>query len=280
MSRFDLKRFLASRKAVVEKALDAVLPQEDVRPAVLHEAVRYAVFSGGGGKSLRPILAMMVAHALGKPERLALSAGVAIELFHNYTLVHDDLPCMDDDAFRRGVPAVHKKFGYHVAVLAGDFLQQCAFAALADSRLPPEVIRDQLRILGASEVVAGQIEDLACANSADLEQMCFIHERKTSDLFIRAAVMGALSAGVPLRSKVMDAIGDYALYLGLAFQIVDDLLDGARKDELSVLNLMDASSARRLAQNYTDKALQSLYRFAVRPERLAALAEGLLDRLA
>lgn len=279
MPQFDLRSFLAKRKQIVEQALDTILPKEDLQPVEMYAATRYAVFAGGGGKRLRPIIALMIAHALGKSERVALPAGVAVELFHNYTLVHDDLPCMDNDDMRHGVPTVHKKFGYHVAVLVGDYLQQSAFSALANSRLPSEVICDQLRILSASEVIAGQIEDLAYGSKATLEQMCSIHERKTADLFVRAALLGALSAGVPLRSKQASAISEFALFLGLAFQVVDDLLDGARKDELSVLNLLNSESARALAQSYTDKALQALYRFAVRPQRLAVLSESLLDRV-
>lgn len=206
------KEFLA----LAERALDDAMPKAGTRPAPLTDAVRYAV--GAGGKRVRPILCLASAVAAGGDAADAAPAAAAIELLHNYTLVHDDLPSMDNDAERRGKPSVWAKFGEANAILAADALQALAFAAAAKSPRNAEAVVAALAEAGYG-VVAGQVEDIAKSGDVD-----FVYEHKTADLFIAAAAMGGLAAGgLP---EAIAALRAYALNLGLAFQYADDLLDG------------------------------------------------------
>ncbi len=198
----------------IERTLDEVLPKG--RPEGFSEAMRYAV--GAGGKRIRPLVCLAAAEAVGGAADDAKYPAVAIELLHNYTLVHDDLPSMDNDTMRRGKPSVWAKFGESAAVLAGDALQALAFGVAAKAP------RNQDKIVAALGeaalgVVQGQVEDIA--KSGDTT---YIYTHKTADLFVAAAVMGGLAGGGT--SADIDALRIFALNLGLAFQFEDDLLDG------------------------------------------------------
>mgnify|MGYP002625944823 CR=1 FL=1 len=216
--------------AIIEKTLDEVLPKEGERPAELSEAMRYAV--GAGGKRIRPLICLASAVAVGGKAEDARYPAAAIELLHNYTLVHDDLPAMDDDTERRGKPSVWAKFGEANAILAGDALQALAFKAAANA---PRNVAEIVAALGAAGVgvVQGQVEDLKRDNSdgafggpAPLPADCvgFVYTHKTADLFVAAAAMGALAGGGDAAS--VEKLRTFALNLGLAFQYEDDLLDG------------------------------------------------------
>jgi len=206
----------------VEEALDRVLTEAVARPPALAQAMCWAV--EGGGKRIRPLICLAAAAAAGGDPKDALMPACAIELLHSYTLVHDDLPAMDDDRERRGKPSVWARFGEANAILAGDALQGLAFRTAA--RAPRNVPRI-LAALGeaAVGVVAGQVEDVAAAGApVTPDVLAFVFRHKTGDLFVAAAAMGALAAGAS--DAVVAALTTYARELGMAFQYEDDLLDG------------------------------------------------------
>ena len=232
--------------AIVEKTLDEVLPKPGERPAELSEAMRYAV--GTGGKRIRPLICLASAVAVGGSAEDARYPAAAIELLHNYTLVHDDLPAMDNDTERRGKPTVWTKFGEANAILVGDALQALAFEAAANA---PRNVAQIVAALGAAGVgvVQGQVEDLKRDNidgtsggpaplgrvsgtdgtsggpaPLPMELVDFVYTHKTADLFVAAATMGGYAGGGDAAS--VEKLGRFALNLGLAFQYEDDLLDG------------------------------------------------------
>ena len=212
--------------ALIEKTLDDVLPKSGERPAELSEAMRYAV--GTGGKRIRPLICLASAVAVGGSAEDARYPAAAIELLHNYTLVHDDLPAMDNDTERRGKPTVWTKFGEANAILVGDALQALAFEAAANA---PRNVAEIIAALGAAGVgvVQGQVEDIAraCAPGSDVPSVpdvSFIYTHKTADLFVAAATMGGYAGGGDAAS--VEKLRTFALNLGLAFQYEDDLLDG------------------------------------------------------
>ena len=217
-------------KDLVEKTLDEVLPRAEARPAALSEAMRYAV--GTGGKRIRPLICLASAVAVGGRVEDAKYPAAAIELLHNYTLIHDDLPAMDNDRERRGKPTVWVKFGEANAILAGDALLALAYQVAAKAPRNIAAIVDVLGEKGVG-VVMGQVEDVACSESevskpqtSNLKPQTddFIYRHKTADLFIAAAAMGGLAGGGS--DADVAALREFALNLGLAFQYEDDLLDG------------------------------------------------------
>ena len=253
-------------RAQVEAALDRELPSPETRPAVLHAAIRHAI--GAGGKRLRPVICLAVAEATGGRWEDALFPALAIEVLHNYTLVHDDLPAMDNDRERRGQPSVWAKFGEANAILAGDAM--LAFAYRLAARAPRRVaeIVDVLGEMGVG-VVCGQVEDVAlAAGGVSAPADDYVYRHKTADLFIAAAKMGALAVGAD--AAQVAAAGAFALQLGLAFQYEDDLLDGD--------GIRDRETTRRLVDETTSAALAALDDFAGDTSFLAALARRLVNR--
>ncbi|MBQ0031988.1 MAG: polyprenyl synthetase family protein [bacterium] len=209
---------------LVEKTLDEVLPRSDERPAVLSEAMRYAV--GTGGKRIRPLICLASAVAVGGTAEDAKYPAAAIELLHNYTLIHDDLPAMDNDRERRGKPTVWVKFGEANAILAGDALLALAYQVAAKAPRNVAAIVDILGEKGVG-VVQGQVEDVESSKFKVQGSKCdveFAYRHKTADLFIAAAAMGGLAGGGTAAD--IAALKEFALNLGLAFQYEDDLLDG------------------------------------------------------
>jgi geranylgeranyl pyrophosphate synthase len=221
---------LASWQSRIEAELDARLPPAHEKPERLHAALRYSVL--GGGKRVRPVLVYATARALGVPESLVDGAACAVEFIHAYSLVHDDLPAMDNDDLRRGKPTCHKAFDEATAILVGDSLQVLAFQVLANGPgLPPEPhVRLKLVELlakgsGTSGMAGGQALDLAAnGQTLSLEAVEEMHNRKTGAL-IHASVMMAAACAPDISPQIHDALHRYALDLGLAFQIQDDLLD-------------------------------------------------------
>jgi geranylgeranyl pyrophosphate synthase len=279
---FDLATHLRERQAETERRLAALLPAAGTRPERLGAAMRHAVLTGG--KRLRPIICLASAEAVGGTAQDAWPAALALELFHAYTLVHDDLPCMDNDLVRRGQPTVHAKYGEAMAVLAGDALQALAFETVAASAsgVAVALTRELAQAGGATGVVAGQVEDILSGGVADEALLRFIHQHKTADLFRAAARMGAC-AGRGTAAHI-EQLGAYGNALGLAFQMVDDLLDApetrpGRPPELSCLNLMNADQARRMAADYTAQARAALTGLPGPCEPLDALATRLLNRI-
>jgi geranylgeranyl diphosphate synthase type II len=240
----DLKKYLSVQAETVNVMLDALLPPSAERPARLHEAMRYSVFAGG--KRLRPILCIAACEACGGTEKQAMQAACALELLHTYTLIHDDLPAMDDDTLRRGRLTCHIAFDEATAILAGDALLTLAFEVLAN--IPPETksreagaiatatersavanIGSQLalelaRAAGSRGVIGGQAEDIGAEGKIpDADLVEYIHCNKTAALIRAACVMGGLCAGADFQT--LEKLAQYGESTGLAFQIIDDLLD-------------------------------------------------------
>jgi len=242
----DLKEYLAARRSEIEAALLAALPSPPACPANVADAMRYSVTAGG--KRLRPILCLASAEAVGGDRRLAMPAACALEFIHTYSLIHDDLPAMDNDTLRRGQPTLHVVAGVGMAILAGDGLLTEAFALMA--REPqggdPSLVERKLRVIrlvaaaaGAAGMVGGQAIDLACVTPdrsgslpapLDADGLRAMHRRKTGALIRAAANAGAVMGGGS--DAQIEAVDGAASELGLAFQIVDDILDveGASKD--------------------------------------------------
>ena len=240
----------------IEKALDAALPAADVRPVALSQALRWAVM--GGGKRVRPQICLMAAQAAGGRMEDAIQAACAIELLHSYTLVHDDLPAMDNDEERRGRPSVWAKFGEATAILAGDALQALAF------RLAVQVPHNAAAIVAslaqaASAVVEGQGEDLnafdAIKGPNGLSGLDEMFAKKTAALFAAAAEMGALAVDAP--ADVVARLRSYGHALGMAFQYQDDLLDG-EDESFSSLRILGRDEVRRRIATYTAIAAETL----------------------
>ena len=229
MNGFDLNAYLAARRQMVDLALEQALPGEDVPPATVHRAMRYSVFAGG--KRLRPILVIAGAEAVGASAETVLPTACAFEMIHTYSLIHDDLPAMDDDDYRRGRLTNHKVFGDAIAILAGDGLLTMAFRLVADNaarvRDPKAVIEAVAEIADAAGtvgMVGGQVVDIESEGKAVTpEKLEYIHMHKTAALIRGSLRVGArLGGGSP---EVVEAITVAGERLGLAFQIVDDILD-------------------------------------------------------
>ena len=289
MSKPDLHFLLEPYVERVNAALDDFLPPASERPMRLHEAIRYSVFPGG--KRIRPVLCLAAAESVnhGEAPPLALSAAAAVELLHTYTLVHDDLPCMDNDELRRGMPTVHVAYGEAMAVLVGDALQTMAFEALGSGPADGADCRAQLvcelsRATGSRGVIGGQVEDIEMPEDIDEDDVIFVHQHKTADLFRASLHMGAIAANAS--EQQLDALGRYGMALGMAFQITDDLLDAAQDsgqgDEtpgLTCLSVYDVETARLKARNQIELAIAALEDLAP-PDGvpLEAIVGSLIDR--
>jgi geranylgeranyl diphosphate synthase, type II len=226
---FEIAAYMAERAGAVDEALGRFLPAESAQPQSLHRAMRYSVFAGG--KRLRPVLVIAGAEAVGGRPEEVMATACAVEMIHTYSLIHDDLPAMDNDDFRRGLPTNHKVFGEAIAILAGDALLTLAFRLLADNAPAGQSgprLRDVLVEIadaaGSAGMVGGQVADIECEGKpADAEIVDYIHTHKTAAL-IRASIrVGAVLAGAA--PWQLDALGVAGGALGLAFQIMDDILD-------------------------------------------------------
>jgi len=227
----NLKNYMTKRAAMVDEALAVLLPERTFYPEIIHDAMRYSIFAGG--KRLRPILCLAGAEALGKDIEPILPVACALEMIHTYSLVHDDLPAMDNDDYRRGKLTNHKVFGEGIAILAGDALLTQAFEVLAayggrvSGQLVPallRVIQEIARAAGTMGMIGGQVVDLQSeGKTVDADTLSYIHTHKTGALFEASVRAGALLSGATERE--LAALTGYAQNFGLAFQITDDLLD-------------------------------------------------------
>jgi len=272
----DARAVLAERTPAIDRALEAALPAATEPPAALHAAMRHLVFPGG--KRLRPVLALVGAEAAGAPPGAALPLAVAVELVHTWSLVHDDLPCMDDDDERRGRPTVHVAYGEATAVLAGDALLALAFEhlaraperAAADPARTARVLARLARTAGSRELVGGQVDDLALQPGAGAEAVESVHARKSAALLAASLAGGALLAGADeARVERLDAFGRA---LGVAFQIADDLLDAGRDEASSLVAVCGEAAARARAGDLLDEALRVIEDWGERAAPLRALA--------
>lgn len=251
----DLSSYINEHRRTIDKTLDELLPSNLNIPATLHEAMRYSVFSGG--KRLRPLLCLAAAEAVAAEfVIIALKPACAVEIFHTFTLIHDDLPSMDNDDLRRGKPTCHKVFGEAIAILAGDALFSLAFEILADVATlrysGSDFVRAFAKISGASGVMGGQAADiLALNNSITTADIEFIHLHKTADLFAAALKLGGMTANA--NEAQLSALTEYGKNFGLAFQILDDVIDAdidaaVKKNEVSILNILSREDAIKKAE--------------------------------
>jgi geranylgeranyl diphosphate synthase type II len=278
----DARAYLAERGALVERALEAALPPASDPPHSLHAAMRHLVFPGG--KRLRPALAFAAAEAVGSPIDAALPVAAAVELVHTYSLVHDDLPCMDDDAERRGRPTVHVAFGEATAVLAGDALLACAFETLAGEGDAPDAarrlaaLRELAVAAGSRALVGGQVDDLAFdVARADAASVESIHERKSAALITASIVGGACLGGAD--ADLVARLRRFGRAVGVAFQIADDLLDAEDESTgCSLVPLLGLDRARARAETLLERALAEIEHLGERAEPLRALARFAVQR--
>jgi geranylgeranyl diphosphate synthase, type II len=290
----NLKAYLKSRQQTIDRALDRYLPKESVKPATIHKAMRYSLFAGG--KRLRPILCLAAAEACGGKLDNALPLACALECIHTYSLVHDDLPSMDNDDFRRGRPTCHKVFGDGIAVLAGDGLLTIAFEIVSRAKPTPRydmsiLLREVAVAAGSQELIAGQVADLeAEGKETSRAQLQYIHENKTAAILTTTVRLGAMSANA--NPKQLSAITKFGRALGLAFQVIDDILDvtqtseklgksagkdiAAKKATYPAVIGLDKSRAE--AKRLTRQAHDALSMFSAKADALHALANYLLER--
>lgn len=297
---FDLGAYLAERRQLVDAALDRFLPKAEAYPPVIHEAMRYSVFAGG--KRLRPILVIAGAEAAGGSAEDMLPAACAMELIHTYSLIHDDLPAMDDDDFRRGRPTSHKVFGEAIAILAGDALLTLAFRLLAEnfadqqrvgkspSRLR-EVLAEVAEAAGTFGMIGGQVVDIQSeGKSVSAETLEYIHTHKTAALIRASLRVGALLVGAS--APVLEAISVAGSKLGLAFQIVDDILDvegsleqlgktagsDRRKKKVTYPEHFGLEASRLRAKSLVEGAKTALASLGAAATPLRQLADFILER--
>ena len=290
----DLAEYLKGAIAEVDEAMDGFLPDANERPGVMHEAMRYCVFAGG--KRLRPVLCIAAAEACGGVRESAFAAACSVELMHTYSLVHDDLPCMDDDDLRRGRATCHKVYGEGMAVLCGDALLTEAFAVIAKAdgteRYGAGDMVAELALTGGSrKLIGGQVLDLEGeGKKLSLEELVRIHEAKTAALLACSVRLGGMSANAT--ADELAALTTFGHSLGLAFQVIDDILDvtqtteklgkTAGKDEAvekaTYPAVVGLEKSREEAERLTAEALGALEIFGEKGARLREIAEWMLVR--
>jgi geranylgeranyl diphosphate synthase type II len=289
-----LQEYLRQQQQVIDTALHGFLPRPSVKPRTIHEAMRYSMFAGG--KRLRPVLAVAAAEACGGEAAAALPAACAVECIHTYSLIHDDLPCMDDDDLRRGRPTSHKVYGEGIAVLAGDALLTVAFEILAQAgataRYPVAAqITELATASGSRWLIAGQVMDLEGEGKpTTAQQLKFIHLSKTAALLTTSIRLGGMSANAT--AARLQSLTDFGQALGLAFQVIDDILDvtqsteklgktagkdvAATKATYPAIHGLEKSRAE--AKRLTQAALSALKPFGAKGARLREIADYLLQR--
>ncbi len=287
-------RYLSDSAKRVDKALDGFLPKEKTAPQTIHKAMRYSVFAGG--KRLRPILCLAAAEACGGDPQKAMPAACAVEVLHTYSLVHDDLPCMDDDDLRRGRPTCHKVFGDGMAVLCGDALLTEAFLMLAQTAATPRykvdaMIKELALTSGSRHLIGGQVMDLEGeGKSLTKAQLVLIHKAKTAALLTSSLRLGAMA--VNATPAKLDALTTFGECLGLAFQIIDDILDVTQSTEVlgktagkdanvakaTYPAIVGLEKSRKEAAVLTKKAMAALEVFGNKADHLHQIADFLLVR--
>ena len=291
---FDLETFLATRTAAVNQALDHFLPSAATQPATIHRSMRYSLFAGG--KRIRPALCLAAAAACGGDEANALPLACAVECIHTYSLIHDDLPAMDNDDYRRGKLTNHKVFGEGIALLAGDGLLTQAFEIAARCQGWPryshqQIILELARAAGSLQLIAGQVADLEGeGKKISVPQLRYIHERKTSALLCCSVRLGGMRANCT--PSQLQHLTNFGYHVGLAFQVIDDILDVTQTSEklgktagkdtqarkATYPSIVGLEKSRRIAGQLTQRAFDSLKGFKGKAVALEALAEFLLRR--
>jgi geranylgeranyl diphosphate synthase type II len=294
----DLKSYLKERCALVDAALDRYLPPKDELPFSVHTAMRYSIFAGG--KRVRPILMLAACEAVGGAIDQAMPAACAMEMIHTYSLIHDDLPAMDDDDFRRGNPTNHKVFGEAIAILAGDALLTEAFVLLSSpqhqGKVTPErmlaVIQEIAHCAGSRGMVGGQVVDMECEGKPDIDLAIvqYIHTHKTGALLKASVKAGALLGGAD--DTKLAAMTKYGEATGLAFQIADDVLDiegttaeigkdagsDQARGKATYPAIVGIAEAKRRAQELVQIALDALTPFDAKADPLREIAHYIVAR--
>jgi geranylgeranyl diphosphate synthase type II len=290
----SLDKYLRERTKIVDAALNRFLPKATAKPATIHKAMRYSMLAGG--KRMRPILALAAAEACGGDLESALPAACAVECIHTYSLIHDDLPAMDNDDYRRGRLTSHKVFGEGIAILAGDALLTQAFEILGYALDTPRYksrhqFLELAQAAGSRQLIAGQVADLeAEGKKSTRAELRYIHECKTAAMIVVSLRLGAMSANAT--SIQLEALTAFGRNLGLAFQVIDDILDVTQTSEklgktaakdlaaqkTTYPALLGLDGARREAQRLTVAAHEALAPFKDKATDLRALADYLLAR--
>lgn len=291
---FDLQGYLAERTAAVDRALNRFLPRAGTKPPTIHKAMRYSIFAGG--KRMRPALCLAAAEACGGKMEEAMPLACALECVHTYSLIHDDLPAMDDDDLRRGKPTNHKVFGEGIAILGGDALLTEAFAIAGQCRgwgrySHREIILELAEAAGSKQLIAGQVADLESeGKKISAGALKYIHERKTSALLCCSTRLGGMSANC--NAGQLKALTDFGYNVGLAFQIIDDILDMTQTSEqlgktagkdvaaqkATYPSIVGMEESRKIAGRLTARAFAALDVFGGKAVALTAMAEFLLKR--
>ena len=294
---WQLQPYLKERVRLVDSALDRYLPGTETLPSRLHEAIRYSVFAGG--KRIRPILMLAACEAVGGEIKNLLPAACAIEMVHSYSLIHDDLPAMDDDDFRRGNLTNHKVYGEATAILAGDGLLTEAFILLSNKDVwgdvPVDKAREAINIIakssGSRGMVGGQVVDMEAEKTPiDLPTLEYIHTHKTGALILAAVEVGALLGGASDEQR--RALCRYGAAAGLAFQVADDILDivadqsqlgkdvgsDQQRGKATYPALLGLTGARQHADELRKRALSALDIFSVSAQPLREIANYIIDR--
>ena len=291
---FNLEKYVRQRIKQVDQALNNHLPSARTKPSTIHQAIRHSLFAGG--KRVRPILTLASAEACGGGIANAMPLACAVECIHTYSLIHDDLPALDNDDFRRGRPTSHKVYGEGIAILAGDALLTQAFEIASSSKAAgrystAEMILELTRTSGSLELIAGQVADLeAEGQKLTLPKLRYIHERKTSALINCSVRLGGMSANCT--PKQLRWLNDFGYNIGLAFQVIDDILDvtqtteqlgkTAGKDQAAnkstYPSVAGLKKSKKIAKELTNKAFAALKPFKGKALALEAMATYLLDR--
>ncbi len=292
---FDLKGYLTVRRSWVEEALNSMLPIENERPQKLHEAIRYSVLAPG--KRLRPTLVIAAAEALGETADLVMPVACALECIHVFSLIHDDLPCMDNDDYRRGRLTSHKVFGEAMALLAGDALLALAFELISANprSVPLERVVQTMHIVarasGTRGMVGGQVVDMESQGvEVSQETLFYIHEHKTGALISGSVAAGAVMAGGSQQQQA--SLIHYGQQIGLAFQIADDILDvvgdearigkpvgsDEERDKATYPRLFGLEKSREMAHFHVERALDALDEFGTGADPLRAIASYIVER--
>lgn len=280
----DISKYMREKKRLIDHHLGKFLPRSSTYPRVIHQAMHYSVFSGG--KRLRPILTIAAAETHTRDIKAVLPAACAIELVHTFSLIHDDLPALDNDDFRRGKPTCHRMFGEDMAILAGDALLILAFELLGESERigrhflkPGVLIKEMTNAIGTGGMIGGQVVDLLSQKrEINVRELKYTHENKTAALITAALRIGGIIGGMPPRE--LTALTNFGRSMGFCFQIVDDLLDEkVDRQEASYLSLLGRERAMEMVEELMIEAEKSLKCLGDKGDTLRAINRAMASRM-
>ena len=283
----NFEEYLKNKKNIIDKALDEYLPPEERPPSIIHKAMRYSVF--GGGKRIRPILTLATAELFDTNTESVIKAACGVELIHTFSLIHDDLPCIDNDDFRRGKPSNHKVFGEAIALLAGDALLVSGFdLIIKNSEVKGikkqsilKLLKEMSFYIGTENMLGGQVEDISLKNeNIKKEDLYNLYRKKTAALICLSIRAGAILSGA--KQRKLKALTKYGENIGLAFQIIDDMLDIMQDqrdmEKPTYANKYGMKESRSESERLIKEAKDALKIFNHKGERLRNLADYLLTR--